>query len=157
MNKMRYLSYRMYIAACACASLLFACLGVIWGMSLKNGLSLFPAVLLSLLAACLLAPEECVIHSCPDLSDVTASLDILRHLGCRVEREGHANTECDSRVRTITGRLEAADSSIGEFQDDTVRQLVSSMRVLDRERLSIRFKDGTEVEQIIECVGRASA
>ena len=54
MNKMRYLSYRMYIAACACASLLFACLGVIWGMSLKNGLSLFPAVLLSLLAACLL-------------------------------------------------------------------------------------------------------
>ena len=32
------------------------------------------------------------------------------------EREGHANTECDSRVRTITGRLEAADSSIGEFQ-----------------------------------------
>ncbi len=54
MNKMRYLSYRMYIAACACTSLLFACLGVIWGMSLKNGLSLFPAVLLSLLAACLL-------------------------------------------------------------------------------------------------------
>ena len=54
MNKMRYLSYRMYIAACACASLLFACLGVIWGMSFKNGLSLFPAVLLSLLAACLL-------------------------------------------------------------------------------------------------------
>ena len=74
-----------------------------------------------------------------------------------LEREGHANTECDSRVRTITGRLEAADSSIGEFQDDTVRQLVSSIRVLDRERLSIRFKDGTEVEQVVECVGRASA
>ncbi len=33
----------------------------------------------------------------------------------------------------------------------------SSIRVLERERLSIRFKDGTEVEQIIECVGRASA
>ena len=25
------------------------------------------------------------------------------------------------------------------------------------DRLSIRFKDGTEIEQIIECVGRASA
>ncbi len=43
---------------------------------------------LPILAACLLAPEECVIHSCPDLSDVTASLDILRHLGCRAERQG---------------------------------------------------------------------
>ncbi len=60
-------------------------------------------------------------------------------------------------VRVITGTLEHTDSSIEEFEDDTVRQLVSSIRVLDRERLSIRFKDGTEIEQIIECVGRASA
>ncbi len=55
MNKMRYLSYRMYLAACAGISLLFACLGVIWGMSLKRGLGLFPAALLSLFAAVLTA------------------------------------------------------------------------------------------------------
>ena len=41
---------------------------------------------LPILAACLLAPGECVIHNCPELSDVAASLDILRHLGCRAER-----------------------------------------------------------------------
>ena len=35
---------------------------------------------LPILAACLLAPGECVIHNCPELSDVAASLDILRHL-----------------------------------------------------------------------------
>ena len=28
-----------------------------------------------------------MIHNCPDLSDVSATLDILRLLGCRVERE----------------------------------------------------------------------
>ena len=38
-----------------------------------------------------------------------------------------------------------------------VCQTVTSITVLDAERLSIRFKDGTEIEQIIECVGRASA
>ena len=43
---------------------------------------------LPILAACLLAPGECVIHNCPELSDVAASLDILRHLGCRAERQG---------------------------------------------------------------------
>ncbi len=43
---------------------------------------------LPILAACLLSPEECVVRNCPDLSDVTASLDILRHLGCRAERQG---------------------------------------------------------------------
>ena len=45
---------------------------------------------LPILAACLLAPGECVIRNCPDLSDVRASLDILRRLGCRAERQGEA-------------------------------------------------------------------
>ena len=45
---------------------------------------------LPILAACLQAPGECVIHNCPELSDVAASLDILRHLGCRAERQGDA-------------------------------------------------------------------
>lgn len=43
---------------------------------------------LPILAACLLAPGQCVIHNCPDLSDVSATLDILRLLGCRADREG---------------------------------------------------------------------
>lgn len=43
---------------------------------------------LPLLAAALLAPGQSVIHHCPNLSDVTATLDILRLLGCRVSREG---------------------------------------------------------------------
>ena len=38
---------------------------------------------LPILAAALLAPGESMIHNCPDLSDVTATLDILRLLGCR--------------------------------------------------------------------------
>ena len=33
---------------------------------------------LPILAAALLAPGESMIHNCPDLSDVTATLDILR-------------------------------------------------------------------------------
>lgn len=43
---------------------------------------------LPILAACLLAPGQSVIHNCPDLSDVSATLDILRLLGCKADREG---------------------------------------------------------------------
>ena len=43
-----------------------------------------------ILAACLLAPGACVIQNCPRLSDVEASLAILRHLGCWAERQGEA-------------------------------------------------------------------
>ena len=55
---------------------------------------------LPILAAALLAPGESIIHNCPDLSDVSATLDILSLLGCRVEREGDAvrvDASCLSR------------------------------------------------------------
>lgn len=45
---------------------------------------------LPILAACLLVPGQCVLHNVPDLSDVSATLDILRLLGCRADREGDA-------------------------------------------------------------------
>lgn len=43
---------------------------------------------LPLLAATLLARGVSEIHNCPHLSDVEASISILRLLGCRVERQG---------------------------------------------------------------------
>ncbi len=47
---------------------------------------------LPILAAALLAPGQSVIHNCPDLSDVSATLDILALLGCRVDRDGDTVT-----------------------------------------------------------------
>ena len=47
---------------------------------------------LPILAAAFLADGESVIHNCPCLSDVAASLEILRHLGCTVGREGDTVT-----------------------------------------------------------------
>ena len=89
------------------------------------------------------------------ISEVNAAMAAL--LKRKGELEQADPAEDDSRVRAISDRLETADSSIGEFRDDTVRQLISSIKVLDKDRLSIRFKDGTEFEQIIESIGRASA
>ena len=43
---------------------------------------------LPILAACLLVPGQCVLHNVPVLSDVSATLDILRLLGCRADWEG---------------------------------------------------------------------
>jgi len=42
---------------------------------------------LPILAATLLFKGESVIKNCPDLKDVNAAIDILRHLGCTVKRE----------------------------------------------------------------------
>ncbi len=42
---------------------------------------------LPILAAALIIPGESMIHNCPNLSDVGASLKILEHLGCKYKRE----------------------------------------------------------------------
>ena len=47
---------------------------------------------LPILAAAVLCPGVSVIHNCPPLRDVTASLSILEHLGCAVTREGNTVT-----------------------------------------------------------------
>ncbi len=75
----------------------------------------------------------------------------------KLEREGRTNSAYDSRVQSIADTLEHIDSAIEGFDEAMVRQTVASITVLDRERISVRFKDGTEIEQRIESVGRASA
>ena len=47
---------------------------------------------LPILAACLLAGGPVELDNCPRLTDVTAALAILRHLGCRAEQRGGAIT-----------------------------------------------------------------
>ena len=44
---------------------------------------------LPILAATVLVKGVSVIHNCPDLSDVNAAIEILRHLGCQVKRENN--------------------------------------------------------------------
>lgn len=71
---------------------------------------------LPILAAAVLAPGESVIHNCPDLSDVSSTLEILRLLGCAVSREGttvrvDASTLSESRI---------PDQLMGEMRSSVV-------------------------------------
>ena len=71
---------------------------------------------LPILAACLLAPGACVIQNCPRLSDVEASLAILRHLGCRAEREGDA-VVVDASTPT---RFDVPDALMREMRSSVI-------------------------------------
>ena len=47
---------------------------------------------LPILASTVLCKGECIIHNCPELSDVEVTISILEYLGCRVKREGNTIT-----------------------------------------------------------------
>ena len=70
---------------------------------------------LPILAATILCAGESVIHNCPDLSDVRASIAILEHLGCRVERSGD------------TVRVDAAALTRCDVPDELMREMRSSV------------------------------
>lgn len=70
---------------------------------------------LPLLAATLLTSETCVIHNCPKLSDVSISIEILRHLGCIVTYENG----------TVT--VDAANISRSDVPEGLMRQMRSSI------------------------------
>ena len=70
------------------------------GLRIRGGRPLTGAIrvqaaknsVLPILSATLLCADVCVLHNCPDLTDVAAAADILRHLGCAVERSGESIT-----------------------------------------------------------------
>lgn len=71
---------------------------------------------LPVLAATVLVDGVSVIHNCPDLTDVTAAVKILEHLGCKVTREGDTLT-VDSRF--VTGNS-IPDSLMREMRSSIV-------------------------------------
>ncbi len=70
---------------------------------------------LPLLAATLLCGGECVLHNCPNLSDVDAAAKILGYLGCHCKREGDT-VIVDSSVITKN-----------EIPDELMREMRSSI------------------------------
>ena len=70
---------------------------------------------LPILSACLLARGPVTLTNCPRLTDVTAALNILRHLGCRAEQKGHTITVDPSG---------AAGSAISEEQMRSMRSSI---------------------------------
>ncbi len=73
---------------------------------------------LPILAAAALCPGVSVIHNCPPLSDVTASLSILSHLGCTVTQEGE----------TVT--VDASTLTRQDIPDALMREMRSSVLFL---------------------------
>lgn len=70
---------------------------------------------LPILAATVLVKGVSVIHNCPDLSDVNAATDILRHLGCVVKRENN------------TLIVDSCDISCYNIPDCLMREMRSSI------------------------------
>ena len=67
-----------------------------------------------------------------------------------METAQQSNAAFDHRMEEIDAALTLDSGMIEEYDDIRTRQLISNIKVLDKERLLIRFRDGTESVQQIE-------
>ena len=92
-------------------------LKVVGGNKLEGSLSVQGAKnsVLPILAASILVEGESLLQNCPDLKDVAAAIEILRHLGCKVQREG----------RDI--RIDASTMTRSDIPEHLMREMRSSV------------------------------
>ena len=66
-----------------------------------------------------------------------------------LEREHRTAAAFEQRMTDIASQLEQENGTITEFDEVTVRQLVSNIKVVSKETLLICFKDGSEIIQTV--------
>ena len=91
---------------------------------------------------------------CTDFDDEIGRLnqvmaDLLDKKAALKETE-YENAEFNRRMAEIDEAMTRECGAITQYEDARVRQLVSNIKVVDKEHLLVRFRDGTEVEQRID-------
>lgn len=94
---------------------------------------------LPIIAASILTKGENLIHNCPSLSDVDASVNILRYLGCAV-------TRCDKTLLVKCDDINRFDVPV-ELMRKTRSSIVFSVQSL-HEREGREFRSPADVKSV---------
>lgn len=93
------------------------------------------------------AGPDCLDYD--EIQRVNMAKTTLMAKKAELEREGRTAAAFDRRMEDIANELAQTAGTITEFDEVTVRQLVSNIKVVSKDTLLICFKDGTEITQTI--------
>lgn len=85
-----------------------------------------------------------------ELQQVNMAKTRLMAQKAELEKEQRGAAAFESRLAELDMALEQASGTLTDFDELTVRQLVSNIKVLDKDSLLICFKDGTEITQAMQ-------
>lgn len=94
------------------------------------------------------AGPDCLDYD-EEISKVNLAKTRLMGKKAELERDRRTAEEFDRRMEEISGAMEQTNPSVTAFDEITIRQLVSNIKVINAELLLVRFKDGTEIYQTI--------
>ena len=85
-----------------------------------------------------------------EIGQINADKMRLMQLKAELEISQQANAAFNQRIAEIDHAVDHDSGEITEYDDVRTRQLIGMIKVMDKETLLIRFKDGTEIVQHIE-------
>ena len=85
-----------------------------------------------------------------ELQKIYAAKAQLLMLKSEAEQTSQDTTEYDERMEQLNDAMELDSGAIEEYDEVMVRQLISNIKVIDKDVILVRFKDGVEIEQRIE-------
>ena len=85
-----------------------------------------------------------------ELQQVNMAKTRLMAQKAELEKEQRGAAAFESRLAELDMALEQASGTLTDFDELTVRQLVSNIKVLGKDSLLICFKDGTEITQAMQ-------
>lgn len=85
-----------------------------------------------------------------ELQKICATKAQLMLLKAETERTEQDTEEYDKRMAQLERAVEQDSGAIEEYDEVMVRQLISSIKVLDKKTILVRFKDGSEITQQVE-------
>ena len=85
-----------------------------------------------------------------EIGQINAEKMRLMQLKAEMEISRQTNAAVDRRMVEIDQAVDRYSGAITEYDDIRTRQLVSMIKVMDKETLLFRFKDGTEITQHIK-------
>lgn len=85
-----------------------------------------------------------------ELQKICATKAQLMLLKAEAERTEQDTEEYDKRMAQLERAVEQDSGAIEEYDEVMARQLISSIKVLDKKTILVRFKDGSEITQQVE-------
>ncbi len=87
-----------------------------------------------------------------ELQKIYAAKAQLLMLKSEAEQTSQDTTEYDERMGRLDAAVELDSGAIEEYDEVMVRQLISNVKIIDKNAILVRFKDGIEIQQRIEKV-----
>lgn len=103
---------------------------------------------MELLQLAVSAGADCLEYD-EELQQVNAAKISLMAQKAELEKSADKADILSGRMEDIDQALVESGSDLDRFDEAMVRQLISGIQVVDKERIIVRFKDGMEIEQVV--------